>query len=43
MRRKLLAQWAGKTDLLAVSECISNILKGKVKLTPQQLKKVAAV
>ena len=40
MRRKLLAQWAGKTDLLAVSECISNILKGKVKLTPQQLKKL---
>ena len=39
-RRKLLAQWADKNDLLAVAECIGNLLRGNVKLTPQQLKKL---
>lgn len=39
-RRKLLAQWADKNDLLAVSECIGNVLQGNVKLTPQQLNKL---
>lgn len=39
-RRKLLVQWADKTDLLAVSECIGNLLKGNVKLTPAQFKRL---
>ena len=39
-RRRLLAQWAEKNDLMAVSEIIGNILKGNVKLTPQQLNKL---
>lgn len=39
-RRKLLAQWADKNDLMAVSECIENVLKGNVRLTPLQIKKL---
>ena len=39
-RRKLLAQWADKNDLMAISEFIRKILRGDVKLTPAQLKKI---
>ena len=39
-RRRLLAEWADKNDLLAVSECIGNVLMGNVKLTPQQIKRL---
>ena len=39
-RWKLLAQWADKKDLIAVSECIGNVLMGNVKLSPQQLRRL---
>lgn len=39
-RRKLLAQWADKHDLLAVSEVLLNVLRGNVKLTPEQIKRL---
>ena len=39
-RRKLLAQWADKKDLMAVSECIGNTLNGNVKLSSQLMKKL---
>lgn len=36
-KRKLLAEWAEKADLDAVSECLNNVLRGTVRLKPHQM------
>ena len=39
-RRKLLADWATKQDIDAISEIALNTLKGNIILTPQLYKKL---
>lgn len=39
-KRKLLAEWADKSDLDAVSECMANVLKGNVHLKPRDVSKL---
>lgn len=39
-RRKLLANWADKEDILAVSECAANTLSGNVHLKPETLRRL---
>ena len=39
-RRKLLADWASKRDIEAVSEIALNTLKGNIKLAPSHFKKL---
>lgn len=39
-KRKLLADWANKNDIDALSEISLNTLKGNVKLSPQMYKKL---
>ena len=39
-RRKLLADWATKQDIDAISEIALNTLKGNIKSTPQLYKKL---
>lgn len=39
-QRKLLMEWAEKTDINAISECAFNVLRGNVPLTAKQRKKL---